>query len=184
MRPRVVSSPNGDFVTYSDHLERVNSPRCICGREHRPSGMAGTDLITDPGKPRKPGCRQLTWQELYERMQLAVGNRRKEAREFLRRAEDAEKQVEKLEADVELLSRGRDIFREQSDAAHRLLDEAEAEFERRVARWAEAAREARPTPHANSSESLLFEVREATHKADLEYLQQRRAELEGGGAGD
>lgn len=76
------------------------SPHCTCGHEHRPSGMAGTDLITDSGKPRKPGCRQLTWQELYERMQLSVGKRRKEGREFMRRAEAAEAKLEVLEQRV------------------------------------------------------------------------------------
>lgn len=46
----------------AERLEESLSPYCVCGQEHRPS-----DSAFEGGRPRKPGCRPLTWQEVAAR---------------------------------------------------------------------------------------------------------------------
>lgn len=54
---------------------------CTCGKEHRPSGMAGTGVIDAPGHPIGPGCRFLTWEEVAKENQTKALEWRKVAKE-------------------------------------------------------------------------------------------------------
>lgn len=75
------------------------SEECVCGKEHRPTRMAGTDAPFEPGDPKDPECRLLTWREVAEKnAQLAV-ERRSEGRAAHLKIEVLEAELAREKAD-------------------------------------------------------------------------------------
>lgn len=84
-------------------VARAESPYCVCGKEHRDSKMAGAGPdapVEQAGAPFGPDCRWLTWEEVTERKGRAAGARRKEAKDALVRADQAEAKARELEGQV------------------------------------------------------------------------------------
>lgn len=101
-----------------DQLEKTEAERdrakashyCTCGKEHRPSGMAGTDVIDAPGHPLGPDCRFLTWEEVAKKNQTKALEWRKVAKDREREVAQAKAKAlaelrEVLEGEIEKLER-------------------------------------------------------------------------------
>jgi chromosome segregation ATPase len=130
---------NGLAAETSAVEEKINSDECICGKDHRASGMAGTDYRED-GLPKTEGCRALTWKEVAERNSQTAIDRRNEGKQADRELETAQEKIKRLEGELRTRrrvitevkkaandrARERDTHKARAEQAEQDLDEASA----------------------------------------------------------